>query len=366
MKKWPTLYEKAKNGKIKTWQILVDTLYGEVAITTKHGYEDGELITHSKTISKGKNIGKSNETTPYQQAVKEAEAKYKKQLDKGYVDKKSAIGSKISYLPMLAIKYDPKKHNVSNGIYLQPKLNGVRCVAVKKDGQVKLYSRLGKDYTKVNDSLAEHMNNYMFNDEIWDGEIYVHGWEFQRIISAVKKKRNDTELLEYHRYDLPSIDREFKYRWAQMKNRFTSKRIKQVHTIKVDSDFDVKMFHNAWVRQGYEGVIIRDPDAKYMWNHRDKALLKYKEFQDEEFLIIGYYQGTGTDSGAIVWKCRGTRKDGTNYYFHCRPRGTIEDRRILWQTGWRYVGKMLTVRFQERSMDDVPIFPVGIAIRDYE
>jgi len=367
MKKWPTLYDKSKSGKIKTWEIWVDSLYGETSIHILHGYENGKKTKTGKVISKGKNIGKSNETTIYEQAKNEAQAMWQKKVDAGMVEDVNDIGNKFNYFPMLAIKYNPKKHDLSKGYYLQPKLNGVRCIAVKKNNEVKLYSRKGKDYTKINDSLAKELAKYMANDEIWDGEIFVKNWPFERIVEAVKKKCDDTELLEFHRYDVPSIDFSFSARFFYMVAKPTSNRIKQVTTFKNILDFfTVKSFHHKYVYLGYEGVMLRDPDAKYIWNHRDKALLKYKEFQDEEFRIIGYKQGTGTDNGAILWKCRGTHNNGSHYYFDCRPKGTIDNRRVLWKNGWRYVGKMLTVRFQQRSRDGLPIFPVGLTIRDYE
>jgi DNA ligase-1 len=132
--------------------------------------------------------------------------------------------------------------------------------------------------------------------------------------------------------------------------------------------------HDEYVKQGYEGLILRDGDAPYLWKHRGKELLKYKEFIDEEFRIIGYRAGTGVDEGTIIFKCHtGGRRDkclpyGANGsgYFDCRPKGTVEYRSAMYDTGWRFVGKMLTVRYQERTLYDVPKFPVGISIRDYE
>jgi DNA ligase-1 len=95
---------------------------------------------------------------------------------------------------------------------------------------------------------------------------------------------------------------------------------------------------------------------------RSKELQKYKEFQDDEYEVVDFRQGEGQEEGCVLWVCR--TPSGTP--FSVRPRGTREDRAVLYQKGADYVGQRLTVRFQELTDDGVPRFPVGIAFRDYE
>jgi hypothetical protein len=412
MKHWPTLYDLSSKGKIKQWTICVDTLYKEVAIFTSHGYQGGKVSTSEKVIHKGKNIGKKNETTPYQQACLQAQSKYDKQLKKGYVDNVLNIGKSFSYLPMLAKTYyqsthpdvlsgKKKKTELSFPRIVQRKLNGVRSPAIKSKGKVKLYTREGNEYTTVCSHIANALNTMMVNGDKWDGEIYVHGWSFQRIIRAVKKDRllsfhddikkalgkrkhtkeqkiknikrivrckHDTQKLQYHRYDICDENARMEDRMHDMYTLPTNDIIVQVISEVIFNVEDLKHFHDYWVRDGYEGLIIRDPDAVYRWKYRGASLYKYKEFTDAEFRIVGYKDGEGSDSGCITFKCRtpDVNKDGSRSYFDVRPRGTVERRRAMYNRGWAYVGKMLTVRFQELSEDGIPIFPVGIIVRDYE
>lgn len=369
IKHLPTLYDKAKSGKTKQWTISV---YDNI-ISTCYGYIGGKLTTNEKTIHKGKNIGKSNETTPEGQALKEALSKWTKQCDKGYVEDVRELKTRKTYLPMLAKTYADKT-KPPKCICVQPKLNGVRAIAVKNDKCVKIYSRYGKDYTPVMWDLARELQQIMHEGDIFDGEIYVHGWDFQRIISAVKKESEDTYRLEFWQYDMPSVDAPYSDRLGTMTSRHwsiqnTSYRVFQLNWRYAESNHkDIKSIHDAYVQEGYEGIIIRDANAKYLWKHRGKRLLKYKEFIDEEFQIIGYRSGSGTDEGAIVFKCHigGPRNVGPIGYFDVRPIGTIDSRRDMYNRGWTYVGQMLTVRFQNYSLDQVPIFPVGITVRDYE
>jgi DNA ligase-1 len=77
---------------------------------------------------------------------------------------------------------------------------------------------------------------------------------------------------------------------------------------------------------------------------------------------VGFKEGDGVEKGCVLWRC--ATVEGLE--FDCRPRGSREERAELYRRGATYVGKPLTVRFQEWTDDKVPRFPVGITIRDYE
>jgi DNA ligase-1 len=107
--------------------------------------------------------------------------------------------------------------------------------------------------------------------------------------------------------------------------------------------------------------MLRAPSGDYK-HSRSADLLKYKEFFDAEYEVVGFKEGEGQEKGCVLWMCR-TEEGRT---FHCRPRGTRESRMELFQNGGDYVGKKLTVRYQEETDEGLPRFPVGIAFRDYE
>ena len=97
-------------------------------------------------------------------------------------------------------------------------------------------------------------------------------------------------------------------------------------------------------------------------NDRSIDLQKYKEFQDAEYEIVQFKEGEGTEKGCVIWVC----KTEEGKVFNCRPRGTHEDRIELFKNGSQYIGKKLTIRFQELTDDKIPRFPIGITFRDYE
>jgi DNA ligase-1 len=129
-------------------------------------------------------------------------------------------------------------------------------------------------------------------------------------------------------------------------------------------------FHEGFTKQKYEGTMVRSGgNEEYKYQHRDKQLQKYKDFEDAEFEIIGAEQGTGKDEGQAILICVtpqgiGGRTGIGDFGVRCEGENAI--RREQWENRKDYVGKELTVRYQVLSDEFIPIFPVGIAVRDYE
>ncbi len=106
--------------------------------------------------------------------------------------------------------------------------------------------------------------------------------------------------------------------------------------------------------------MIRNPNAPYKIGKRSKNLLKDKEFMEDEFKVSGFTEGTGDDKGTIIWECETKDKQS----FSVRPRGTKEERRELFKTGDKYLGKNLTIIYFGLTTSGIPRFPVGKDIRE--
>jgi DNA ligase-1 len=373
---FPTLYGKSTNGKIKEWDISVLKMGdGSCYIETEHGYEDGKKQLDQRFIEEGKNLGRANETSPFEQACSEAQSAHSRKKDSGYVEDKDKIPSESdgTFLPMLAHRYDKHSSKIKYPCWVQPKLDGVRMLARKENGVVTMWSRKGKPIDipdKINKQLCEMLDE----GQCTDGELYVHGWTFQRIISAVKKKRDDTSLLEYHIYDSPHLTLPFEKRMVQSAIGSTSfpiychswaiigNNLKFVKTHDVLNKDEFDNWEQTFVQDGYEGMMVRNQDSLYKFKHRSYDLQKVKRFLDSEYKIIGGKDGTGRETGLIVYKC----VTPSGLEFDVRPRGTHEERAIAYKNLDNNLGKFLTVRYQELTDDGIPRFPVGIAVRDYE
>ncbi len=367
IKKYPKLYGKNRTGKIKTWKISVNELSGgNCEILTTHGYETGKKQVDSITITIGKNIGKKNETTPFEQACLQAESKWKSKLDKGYAEDINNIPEKR--LPMLAKNYDDYKHKITYPCFVQPKLDGVRCLAKRVGESITFTSRKGKPFKNLS-HLVKELLIIMDDGETYDGEIYIHKENFQDIISTLKNSKKDGALnvnqLEYHIYDIANSKLDYKDRKVKLYHTFLNNLTNNLYyviTYPCEDEKKMLFYHDMFVRNGYEGCILRNKLGKYEFDYRSDNLQKYKHFQDEEFEIIDVISGTGRYANAGTFVC----KTPEDKQFNVNPKGTMKVKEEYLTNKDNYIGQLLTVKFQEKSKDNIPRFPVGISVRNYE
>ena len=381
-KRFPKLYATAaSNGKVKEWETFVQTdEEGHVWTFTRHGYQGMKITETKKETKKGKNIGRSNETTPFEQAVSEAQSKWNKKHDnEGYVEDLSHE-SKISVIfPMLALDFTKRSHNIVYPCFTQPKFDGIRCVAFvdPETNKVVLQSRKGKPFVNFK-HLEDEITEMKLSPSIClDGELFSDKIPFEDITGIVRKENHpDKHKIQYRIYDCVNRDdlkMPFKDRINKVRS-CSSTSIIPVLTEEANGEADIHQAHHRYVQDGHEGVIIRNADSPYQINVRSKDLQKLKHFQDAEYPIVGFHEGTGVDVGTVVWECRYkeendlTEDDPNDGVFRCRPRGSREKRARWLEEGPEHVKKRskLTVRFQELTNYGCPRFPVGIEIRDYE
>lgn len=370
-----TLYNRAKNGKISQWSCWVEENKGVPVILRESGYIDGKKTVKKRFIKKGTNKGKSNEKTSYEQACFIAENMVKERVEQNFVWNIQDIDLPPKYLyPALAIS------DVSKAKYpcfVQPKLNGARAVSFRHLNDTRILSRNRKVFAGI-DHIQRELE--LFGKYSPDGEIYKHGLNFQQLISLMKKdylKGENTAYgnlcstdLEYHVYDLAIPGKTYLERKQILDALIPDDHriIRKVETVQVNSFEEVKYWHDKWVAEGYEGIIIRNKDMEYAFNDRNKSLIKYKEFLDEEFEIVSFDGEEFDDTLAnimrvlVVWEC--ITKEGEQ--FNVRPAGSFDARERDYEIAESQIGKMLTVKYQEKSERGVPIFPIGMGIRDYE
>lgn len=366
--KFGPLYGKSSTGKIKIWEITINLEdNGQVKLITNSGYENGKKTNSTREI-KGKNTGRANETTPWNQAILEATSKMNKKKDEGYVENKDDLKDQDLLLPMLAHSYTKRKHDIVWPAIVQPKLNGVRCLTVMTENSLEYLSRKGKKYSTLR-HLDECTKALISELGVpLDGEVFVKDWTFQEIVRAIKKDRGKvTDQLQYWIYDIVDTNSTFEERLEKMILAH-SKLIKLDAPVKLTPYFIVKNEeemmerHKIWTAQGFEGTIARNIKGKYVIKNRSKDLQKYKDFKDSEYEITGGTEATGNDSGTVIFTCKTLQ----GKEFSVRPMGSRERRREWLRDIDLLVGKKLIVKYQELSENGTPIFPVGVEIRDFE
>jgi DNA ligase-1 len=370
---FPELYGASSHKKEKVWSVRVHDRGDNTAVVlTTHGYTDGKQVTAERVVVAGKNIGKSNATTPYTQALSEANALWNKKKDAGYTEKacggacagvKSEASTFTPPLPMLAHDFTKRGKSMPFPCFAQRKLDGVRCVAVPHRG---LFSRNGKPLSVHLSHVLDDVNT-MPADMVLDGELYSEELSFQEVVGLVKKKTltgtDATKLAKIFLfvYDCiqPGTNAE---RNAVLSALLPTRSLHLLLTEVCVGKEDVQRLHAGYVAEGFEGLILRNPAAEYAAGQRSVHLQKYKEFEDAEFEVVGFKEGDGSERGCVIWTCR--TEDGKE--FSVRPRGTHDERSDAFRGAAGAVGARLTVRFQELTDDGIPRFPVGLGIRDYE
>lgn len=345
-----TLYKLDSKGKIRMLEISTN----KGIIIQKSGLIDGALTIHTNE-SKPKNIGKSNETTSEEQAILEATSKIESKLKEGYFKTIEEAKSEKIILPMLAKVYKDESHKIDwNNCYVQPKLDGMRCLTFP--GNIKI--------SRKNTSI-ENMDHIEVNlpatlNCVIDGELYVHGESFQKNMKYIKKYRAGlSEKIQYWVYDviseLPFIDRLILA--STIVNQ--SKNCVLVETIKVNNHKEVIEAHKNFVKEGFEGTIIRWGNDSYAINKRSSNLLKHKDFIDETYKIVDVEPSDkDPEQGIIICEtCPSGQRFGNGMKF------SHEERKEILKNKENYIGQMAEIRFFEYTDDDLPRFPVCVGFR---
>ena len=364
----PTVYKKTSTGKIQQWRAWVERTETGYLLKVESGQTDGKLTeTAGQVIDEGKQKRSAQE-----QAIFEALSKLNKKRDEAYFDTIEAAQTQVKLLPMLAHSFEKRKHNITYPAVVQRKFDGVRCLAVlNRDNSVTLMSRKGKEFPHLNHIREDVEMNNRNRNLVLDGELYSDTLTFQELVGLVRrvtlKEGNEEQMLEVSLrvYDCVDLENEpdFEDRYQTISGITDgAEYLTLVENVAVENETEIHAAQAQFVEEGYEGAMVRNLKGSYRIGKRSADLQKVKTFLDGEYEIIGFAEGTGNETGCVIWECQ--TPDGQA--FRVRPRGTQEARKELFANGSDYIGQQLTVRYQELTDEGVPRFPVGIAIRNYE
>ena len=287
--------------------------------------------------------------------------------------------------PMLAYPVSDKPIDYDKPTFIQPKLDGVRCI-IQAEGLtpyhnsdpvshgfvVKAYSRTGKEWKNIEHILEELVPFFMDNrNVILDGELYNHDLRdnFEKIISLVRKTKPTAEdrveaskLTQFHCYDI--IDEELPF---DQRNEFINQAlmlIPSVHivnTMDVRHAYDAKNIHDGNLSEGYEGSIVRTNDTYHC--NRSHNLRKFKDFHDTEATITDWVEGKGKRVGTIG-KFMAIDADGNEFGMPVMDKFEYLQENFEEMKTW--VGKIATFTYFERTKANSYRHPLFKCIRNYE
>ena len=275
---------------------------------------------------------------------------------------------------MLAHKFDIERVDYSQPVYIQPKLDGVRCLFTANGA----YSRNDKQFMNVKHIEMSLKPFFDQNpDVVLDGELYNHKLkhDFEKIISLVRKqkptdedRRNAQHLVQFHVYDYFSMDSHYESYKHRMDNltvsNIYSACVKYVPTYRVHKHEEaLNMHYDAFLADGYEGSILR---LNGLYKHgRSYDLMKFKDFSDAEATIVGYELGKGKRTGTLG---KFMMLDDEGVTFGCPPgKGyNYKDLANMLKNINDYIGKRATFTYFQRTNAGSYRHPLFKCIRNYE
>ena len=366
--KLPRLFKTDTSGKPRTWYIEV---YND-QYRTVSGAVGAKLTEGAWRKAEAKNVGRANEISAANQAALEAQRAWEKKVQEGYVENLELSDVAPLLKPMLAKNYEDYQDEVdgvfaNNGhLWSQPKLDGVRCLLSKKGA----FSRSGKEIPGLEhivDALAPFLE-----DMTLDGELYIHGVDFNWLSGVIRKGECAQHEVEYHVYDLVDPDREFSARYealidvvlaAEQEDPELAEIVFLVPTSRVGTEEELDGAYELYTAQGYEGQMIRF-DIPYQ-HKRTSGLLKRKEkgWRDAEYEIVAVIPGAGThaNNGVLVLRWN----DET---FTANAPGNFAMKEEILRNKEKYIGQFATVKHFGDAIDNKPRFPIvkGIGRIDQE
>ena len=324
------------------------------------------VITSVPKRVKDKNVGKSNFIPAKEQAMLAIESALRNKLKKGYGH--PDIESRNVILPMLAMPYKDNNHRIAwgnpEGVFVQPKFDGIRMTFDGKNGTTREGNPIRKE------SIA-HIKCDLPNGCILDGELRlpVHIGTFEDTITANNGSRPDlTPHLQFITYDIAHKKGSFKKRFNLLTHLYEDSKwnlasnnaFKLAETIEVTEDSQIHVIHERFVAEGQEGIIIRNGNGRYKFEHRSPDLIKLKLLITDEFKIVNAKVGEGKNEEVVTFICE--TKEGLE--FACQPLKGVCD---TLEEAIKNIGNPLTIEFESLTKSGKPRYGgTGIAIRTYE
>lgn len=352
-----TLYKSTKTGAVQQWSIEVS---GDT-FTCTYGQLGGKLQSQP-TKCTSRNVGRSNETTPEQQAQLEADALIAKKIKSGYSYDKSAPVT--VQLPMKVKSYQDQINNVKFPCFSTPKLNGVNAIFKRVEGAITIYSRGGEVYPPIphiEQYIGELMDELPSNE--LNGELYIHGEHLQDIQSAVKKPKELSKRLEFAIFDVADSVEDYQYRritlstLEQTLERLEHPSLQHISFLTgiiCNSHEDIESHYNQCMASKLEGTVIKNFDGLYKHNVRSSDQFKYKKVLSKEFLITSFEVDKNNLPVFIL--------NVGEQFFKAKPKGTKE----YWGSvdPNDFIDQWATIEYETYSKAGIPLKPIFISLRN--
>lgn len=350
-----TLYKRHQTG-IGTWSIWADGSTIHIAHATCIG---GSSVHHTEQVETNQ-----SGRTILQQVQLRMRSRISRMLDKGYkqtIDEARSSQANQMGLdrPMLAQQIGKVKGIDKRGAVLQKKLDGHRCLITRQDGEVIAYTRQGKPIPTIT-HITDYLQRTLPEGTTLDGELYTHGVKLQTIGSWIKRLQPATASLTFAVYDLMSQDR-YVDRHRELSEIIASigpqKSVVALPYRPYESDERTFEWFKEVRLAGFEGLMMRLDNRGYQAGIRSSGLLKIKEFDQDEFEVVGFKRSS---TGWAICTC----KAPNGKLFDCSAPGDVSEKTQVLENQTKYLGRFLTIDFAHWTDDGIPFQPTALRWRD--
>lgn len=394
MEKFVYLYRKNNHGEPCYWCIRKNS---NTSIEVQHGIISGRTIVETFLVTM-KNIDteiqsrinkKRKEGYKYLYEIKDniespvEEGTFNRALYyflKAYLpDIRTAADNTM--LPMLAKAYDNNNNKLFKKVdyyYGQYKINGLRCFISARENQGDMFRPISLDFqsregthwktlTNLEDYLLEVLPKDLLyemvnNDFILDGELYLPGHTVNEINHFVKDAScKENKYLQYWCYDIAIQETIQRSRFVT-RDMMLSSFIKRFNTLEehlsninrlvvlpndiIEDDKSAINYRDIFINNGFEGLILRNPDKEYQYGTRNLSMIKFKKSTDGKFVIKDIYPESAKRPDVPIFLLKNDINDAE---FEVHLGGTMEYQAFILKNKNWYIGKLMYVEYGERS-----------------
>lgn len=260
---------------------------------------------------------------------------------------------------------------ISQGVYVSPKLDGYRCIAVIDRGDVTLYSRNGtvyKNFPSIVEELSEKYADYQL---VLDGEIMSDDFQAMQKTAFNDKERGVSDVSFYVFGFIPFEEWQTEKFKMVTKDRLemlekllpydSNSNIRLVQQVLLDSVEAVTRYEINYIDQGFEGAMVL-PNIPYFKGKKSNRLMKFKTMESQDCEVIAIYNGTGKYEN-VMGGIMLLQEDGKTQC-DCGSGFTDADREWIWNNQDAIVGRLAEIKYQELTPDGVMRFPIFLRWRD--
>ena len=263
---------------------------------------------------------------------------------------------------------------ISTGVFVSPKLDGYRCLAVIDNGEVTLYSRNGSEFgnfPSIKESLLKSFgaNTHAF---VLDGEIMSDDFQAMQKTAFADKRGTSIGDVKYNVFGALTISE-----WRSgVFTLTTSQRLANLNGISSVFGPEVVAVPQEWattlervleleveyMSQGFEGAMVL-PNIPYYKGRSSNKLMKFKTMQSQDCTITELYEG---DVGSRLQGKMGgiTLVQENGVICDCGSGFSDKDREYMWRNHELFRNRIAEIKYQELSKDGVMRFPVFVRFRD--